>query len=53
MIKTKQFEFDRKGCITVFEPINAQRVVNLCTLHARRKKIKKPYLWGFVPTLTN
>lgn len=53
MIKTKEFEFDRSGCITVFKPINAQKVVSLCTLHARRKKIKKPYTWIFIPTLTN
>jgi len=52
MLRTKQFEFNRKGQVTAFEQINAQRVIKICTMHARRKKTKKPCEWRIVPTLT-
>jgi len=56
MLKTKYFEFNRKGQITIFaETISWKmlgRIMRMCVAHARRKKIKKPCQWRFVPTLT-
>ena len=55
MLKTKLFMFDRKGRLTIFaESISLrilQRIIRLCVVHARRKKIKKPVQFRFVPTL--
>ena len=51
MLRTKEFEFNRAGQITVLGPVDAQRVVKMCVMHARRKKTKKPVQWRFIPTL--
>ena len=56
MLKTKLFEFNRKGQLTIFaETISYARLVRIlkmCVAHARRKKIKKPAEFRFVPVLT-
>jgi hypothetical protein len=56
MLKTKLFTFDRQGRLTLFvESISYARllrIIKMCVAHARRKKIKKPCQFRFVPTLT-
>jgi len=55
MLKTKLFEFDSKGRITFFVewiPFSKlMRIIKMCVAHARRKKIKKPMQYRFIPTL--
>ncbi len=55
MLTTKLFTFDRKGQLTIFaETISYARllrIIKMCVAHARRKKIKKPVKFRFVPTL--
>lgn len=57
MLTTKLFTFDRKGRLTIFaETISYARllrIIKMCVAHARRKKIKKPVQFRFVPTLVN
>ena len=56
MLNTKLFSFNRKGQLTIFATTisfsNLQKIIKLCVLHARRKKIKKPCSFRMVPTLT-
>jgi hypothetical protein len=56
MLKTNLFSFDRKGRLTIFaESISYDlllRIIRMCVCHARRKKIKKPSQFRFLPTLT-
>ena len=46
MLKTEYFEFNRKGEVTLLvDKIsynNLIRILKMCVIHARRKKIKKP-----------
>ena len=55
MLTTKLFTFDRKGRLTIFaETISYARllrIIKMCVAHARRKKIKKPVQFRFIPTL--
>lgn len=55
MLTTKLFTFNRRGQLTIFaETIsfsNLQKIIKLCVLHARRKKIRKPCSFRMVPTL--
>ena len=55
MLTTNLFTFDRKGRLTIFaETISYARllrIIKMCVAHARRKKIKKPVKFRFVPTL--
>jgi len=54
MIKTNEYEFDRKGRITILDGgVDVLQMLKDCVSHARRKKIKKPDKWRFVPTLTD
>lgn len=57
MIKTESFKFDNKGRITLFQPVNAQRVLKVCMMHAKRRRGKQPTWWAlaymYAPTLTN
>jgi len=55
MLKTKYFEFNRKGQLTIFLTTISYgkllRILKICVAHARRKKIKKPVEFRFVPVL--
>ena len=55
MLVTNLFQFDRKGRLTIFaETISYARllrIIKMCVAHARRKKIKKPVKFRFIPTL--
>ena len=55
MLKTRFFQFDRKGHLTIFlsNASNGQllRIMRMCNEHARRKKTKKIDKWLFIPTL--
>ena len=53
MLSTLDFRFDTKGRIDIFGSINAQRVIKMCVMHARRKKTRKPCKWRYVSTLTD
>ena len=57
MLKTKYFEFNRKGQLTIFLATISYgkllRILKMCVAHARRKKIKKPVEYRFIPTLTD
>lgn len=53
MLITEVYDFDRNGHINFYASIDAQKVVNECTEHARRNHTTKPKTWLFVPTLTN
>lgn len=56
MLKTKFFEFNRFGQLTIFAErmsySNLIKIVRMCVQHARRKKTKKPVEFRFIPTLT-
>ena len=56
MLNTKLFSFNRKGELTIFAMTisfsQLQKIIKLCVLHARRKKIRKPCYFRMVPTLT-
>ena len=56
MLKTSLFEFNRKGQLTIFTCNISYsllvRIIKMCVSHARRKKIKKPSEFRFIPTLT-
>ncbi len=55
MLTTNLFTFDRKGRLTIFAEMidysELMRIIKMCVAHARRKKIKKPTQFRFVPTL--
>jgi hypothetical protein len=46
MLKTKDFEFNRKGQITIYSRditiVKMVGILRMCVIHARTKKIKKP-----------
>ena len=52
MLKTKLFEFDRNGRLTIFAewiPFGRlMRILKMCVAHARRKKTKKPIKYRFI-----
>jgi hypothetical protein len=56
MLKTKLFEFDRNGRLTILAEwipfARLQRILKMCVAHARRKKTKKPIKYRFIPTLS-
>jgi hypothetical protein len=56
MLKTTLFEFNRKGQLTIFTCSISysllRRIIRYCADHARAKKIKKPFKFRFIPTLT-
>ena len=56
MLKTPEFEFDRKGHLTLFvERIELSRLIEIlkmCVMHSRRKHTCKPRKYAMVPTLT-
>ena len=56
MLKTRYFEFNRHGQLTIFAErishANLIRILKLCVLFARRKHTRKPAEFRFVPTLT-
>ena len=55
MLNTKLFSFNRNGQLTIFAECISYarllRIIKMCVAHARRKKIKKPCEFRFVPTL--
>lgn len=53
MTKTSEFEFDRKGRITLFGSADAIKVLSECVAIARRNHTTRPKKWRWIPTLTD